>query len=351
MAVKKFVSNWYSRHLARPEAVALLLFLVLVMIFLYALGDILLPLLIAMVVAYLLEWPVAYLENYKVPRLCSVLIVFTLFVSLLVLTIVGVLPVLKHQLVSLLNALPDMLAEAKKLIRSIQSDYHIISEDQYSEIMDNLKSYGTITGKYLLSFSIASITNILTVMLYLILVPILVFFLLKDKNLLIKQFTAFMPEESSLIYRVFGEVHVGLGNYIRGKFLEAVLVSGSTYAVLAYFGLPYKALLSVLNGVSVFFPFVGGVIATIPVAAVGVFYLGLGSQFIQLMGVYLLIQLIDAQIIVPVILAEALNMRTIFIILSLILFGGLFGFWGVVFAIPLAILIRAVINAWPSLRI
>ncbi len=351
MSVKKFVSNWYSRHLNQPEAVALLLFLWVMIIALYFLGSILLPLLMALVLAYLLEWPVASLERFKVPRLLSVIIVFSLFISLLVLTAVGLVPILKHQLSSLLNSLPEMFAEGKKLLMSFQKDYpYLISESQYIDIVDSIKNYGTTSGTYLLSFSLASISNILTIILYLVLVPILVFFLLKDKNVLAHQANMFMPEESTLIYKVFDEVHIGLGNYIRGKFLEAVIVSISTAIVLKYFNLPYNALLSVLVGISVFFPFVGTIVCTVPIALVGMFHLGLGSAFVQMMIAYTLVQVVDAQLLVPIILAEALNMRTIFIILSIILFGGLFGFWGVVFAIPLAILIRAIINLWPSMK-
>ena len=351
MSVKKYVSNWYSRHLNQPEAVALLLFLFVVITVLYLLGEILLPFLIALVVAYLLEWPVAYLERYKVPRSLSIGIVFTLFITLLVLTIVGVVPVLKHQLSSLLNSLPEMFAEGKKLLMSFQKDYpYLISESQYVDIVESLKGYGTASGTYLLSFSLASISNILTIIFYLVLVPILVFLLIKDKNALAQQAHYFMPEESSLIYKVFEEVHIGLGNYIRGKFLEAIIVSISTAMVLMYFHLPYNTLLSVLVGLSVFFPFVGTIVCTVPIALVGVFHLGLGAEFVKMILAYTIVQVIDGQIVVPIILAEALNMRTIFIILAIILFGGLFGFWGVVFAIPLAILIRAIINLWPSIK-
>ncbi|MBP9721969.1 MAG: AI-2E family transporter [Gammaproteobacteria bacterium] len=349
MSVKGFFSKWYNRHLANPEAIALLLFMAVIGLILYSLGSILLPLIIALVMAYLLEWPVGWFTEYKIPRLLSVLIVFTVFIGMVVLIVVGVVPVLKQQLSSLLNSLPDMFTEGKKLLKAIQQEYpSIFNDNQLVEIVDSIKTFGTTAGRYILSFSIASISNILTIIVYLILVPILVFLLLKDKDILINQADYFMPEESSLIYKVMEEVHIGMGNYIRGKFLEAFIVGFFTYLVLVYYNLQYNALLSVLVGLSVFFPYVGAIISTVPIALVGLFQMGLGYYFIELMTVYTIIQIIDGYILVPVLLSDALRMNSIVIILSIILFGGLFGFWGVVFAIPIAILIKAIINLWPS---
>jgi putative permease len=351
MTNKHYLTQWYTRHFANTEAVVFIIFVLVTSLILYSLGSILLPLLIALVLAYLLEWPVAYLVELKLPRFFAVIAVFMLFIGVIVLIVLGVVPVLKVQLGSLLNALPDMFSEGKKLLDTLQREYpNYISDNQLVEIIDTLKAYGTGAGKYILSFSLASLSNILTVIFYLILVPILVFLLLKDKKELIKQASFFMPEASTLTYKILNEVHAGLANYIRGKFLEAFIVGLATYIVLLYFKMQYSALLSVIVGISVFFPYVGAIIATAPIATVGLFQMGFGAQFIQLMIIYSIVQVLDGYVLVPVVLSEALNMSSIIIILSIILFGGLFGFWGVVFAIPLAILIKAIIHLWPSLK-
>lgn len=349
MSVPGFFKKWYKRHLGDPEVVALLVFIVIMSILLFSLGSILLPLLIALVMAYLLEWPVAWLSKMRVPRLISVSIIFVCFITTVVLVILGVVPVLKLQLLSLLNTLPDMFTEGKKLLVAIQKEYPtIFNDNQLIEFVDNIKNSGTSAGKYLLSLSIASISNIMTIILYLVLVPVLVFLLLKDKEKLIHQADSFMPEESSLIYRVLDDAHIGVGNYIRGKFLEAIIIGVVTYFAFRYYNLQYNALLSVLVGISVFFPYIGATIITIPIAIVGLFQMGLGYYFIQLMMVHAAIHLIDGYILVPVLLSKALNMSSIAIILSIILSGGMLGFWGVVFAIPMAILVRSVVALWPS---
>lgn len=352
MSVKNYFSKLYDRHLNNAAAIVFLLFFAFVIFILYSFGDILLPLLIAIVLSYLLEWPVSWLVKFKVPRLLSVLLIFSAFISISILFFIVVIPVLKQQLFSLINSLPDMFQEGKKLLIVLKSQYpNYITDSQVTEFIDNIKNTGTLVGKYVLSFSLASISNIINIIFYLFLVPILVFLLLKDKQKLIDQTSYFMPEESSLVYKVINDVHIDMGNYIRGKFLEAIIVSIATYIGLIYFNLQYAALLSVLVGFSIFFPYVGAIVVTIPIALVGLFQMGLGSDFMQLMIVYTVIQIIDGNILVPVLMSGVIDMNPIVVILAIIFFGGVFGFWGIFFAVPLAILVRVILRNWPGYQL
>ena len=114
------------------------------------------------------------------------------------------------------------------------------------------------------------------------------------------------------------------------------------------FGLNYPLLLSVAVGISVLVPYVGAVIVTIPVALVAVFQFGDQSTFWYIMVAYVISQLLDGNLLVPLLFSEAVNLHPLTIIVAVLIFGGLWGFWGVFFAIPLATLVKAVINAWPS---
>ncbi|GAA0329650.1 hypothetical protein AYY16_05885 [Morganella psychrotolerans] len=89
--------------------------------------------------------------------------------------------------------------------------------------------------------------------------------------------------------------------------------------------------------------------STSPAASlVGVFQWGLTSDFWTMFIAYLVVQGLDSNILVPILFSEAVNLHPLVIILSIIIFGGLWGFWGIFFAIPLATLIKAVIHAWPE---
>jgi putative permease len=113
-------------------------------------------------------------------------------------------------------------------------------------------------------------------------------------------------------------------------------------------GLNYAALLALAVGLSVIIPYVGAILVTLPVVMVGFFQWGMGSEFFYLCAVYLIIQVLDGNVLVPLLFSEAVNLHPVAIILAILFFGGIWGLWGVFFAIPLATLIKAIINAWPT---
>jgi putative permease len=143
---------------------------------------------------------------------------------------------------------------------------------------------------------------------------------------------------------------VKMGNYIRGKLLEIVIVGVATFIPLKIMGMNYAATMSLLVGLSVIIPYVGAVAVTIPVAMIAWFQWGASSDFVYLMIAYLAVQFMDGNILVPLLFSEVVNMHPAAIIIAVLFFGGLWGIWGVFFAIPLATLIQAVINSWPSIQ-
>mgnify|MGYP001127647543 CR=1 FL=1 len=110
----------------------------------------------------------------------------------------------------------------------------------------------------------------------------------------------------------------------------------------------FCCLMAVLVGFSVLIPYIGAFVVTIPVIGVALFQFGAGTEFWSCFAVYLIIQGLDGNLLVPLLFSEAVNLHPLVIILSVIIFGGLWGFWGVFFAIPLATLVQAVIHAWPD---
>ena len=205
-------------------------------------------------------------------------------------------------------------------------------------------------GQKLLSVSLASAVDAFTILVYLVVVPLLVFFLLKDKEQIVAWTRRFLPENRSLAYSVWKEVDIKMGNYIRGKLLEIVIVGVATFLPLKAMGMNYAATMSLLVGLSVIIPYVGAVAVTIPVAMIAWFQWGASSDFVYLMIAYLVVQFLDGNILVPLLFSEVVNMHPAAIIIAVLFFGGLWGVWGVFFAIPLATLIQAVINSWPSLQ-
>ena len=151
-----------------------------------------------------------------------------------------------------------------------------------------------------------------------------------------------------MLSQVWSEMDIQLSNYVRGKVLEIFIVGILAGILFSFFGLKYTALLAVLVGLSVLIPYVGAFTVTIPIIIIGLLQFGLGTQFYLLVGLYLLLQFIDGNLLVPIIFSEAVKLHPLIIILAVFLFGTLFGFWGVFFSIPLATFIKAVWNSWPG---
>ena len=196
--------------------------------------------------------------------------------------------------------------------------------------------------------SLASLVSLATLAVYLILVPLLVFFLLKDKDEMMDMTSGVLPRNRRLATKVWDEMNEQISNYIRGKVMEILIVGGVSYVTFAILDLRYSVLLAVAVGFSVLIPYIGAAAVTVPVAIVGLFQWGLTPQFYWLLIAYGIIQALDGNVLVPVLFSEAVNLHPVAIIVAVLVFGGLWGFWGVFFAIPLATLVKAVWNALPS---
>ena len=132
--------------------------------------------------------------------------------------------------------------------------------------------------------------------------------------------------------------------------MEISIVWVVTYVVFTLLNLNYSLLLSLLVGLSVLIPFVGAVVATIPIALIAFFQWGLTAQFWWLLIIYQIIQILDGNVLVPLLFSEMVNLHPLAIIVAVVFFGGVWGMWGVFFAIPLATLVQAVLNAWPKAK-
>ncbi len=340
--------DWYRRHFSDPQAVILALLLVTGFALVYAFGDMLAPVLAAIVIAYLLEGVVCALERRGIRRPLAVGLVFLAFVLALLFIALGIVPRLSIQLTQLVQHLPDMLAKGREMLLEIPQKYPgFVTDAQLGGIVDTIQSELARLGQRVLSYSVSSLVGIITVLVYLILVPILVFFFLKDKETLLAWVAHYLPEERALTRQVWQEVNEQIGNYVRGKVWEIIIVGTVTYATFRLLGLQYAVLLATLVGFSVVVPYIGAAVVTVPVALVAFFQWGLGSEFAYVMLAYLVIQALDGNVLVPLLFSEVVNLHPVAIIVAILVFGGLWGFWGVFFAIPLATLVKAVLRAWP----
>ena len=343
------IIQWYRRRFADPQAVALTVILLAGFGIIYFFSGILAPLLVAIVLAYLLEWPIHQMEKRGCSRKLAIMLILTLFIGVSVLVIFILAPTVWGQGRNLLLDMPNMFSRFNEFARELPNRFPALMDVGLMDmILDNARSKLLSVGDSVVKMSLASLVGLLALTIYLILVPLMVFFLLKDKEQLLRGFQRILPRNRSLAGKVWVEMNQQISNYIRGKVLEMIVVGIATWLGFLLFGLNYSLLLAVLVGFSVLIPYIGAFVVTIPVVGVALFQFGAGTEFWSCFAVYLIIQALDGNLLVPVLFSEAVNLHPLVIILSVVIFGGLWGFWGVFFAIPLATLIKAVIHAWPD---
>jgi len=345
------IHAWYRRNFSDPQAVILVILLVAGFSVVLFAGDILAPVLVALILAYLLEGVVMALERWGVPRLAAVSFVVLGFIFLAVIILLGLVPLLSRQIAQLIREVPGMVSQGQQALLRLPEMYPtLFTEQQVRELIGTLHAEVADFGRAVLSVSLSQAVSIFTFIVYVILVPLLVFFMLKDKDRMLAWAQDFLPRRRELSFQVWQEVDDKIGNYIRGKVVEIAIVWVVSYVTFALMGLNYSLLLSFLVGISVIVPYVGAISATIPIAFIGYFQWGFAPEFWWLLVAYQVIQLLDGNVLVPVLFSEVVNLHPVAIIVAVLFFGGLWGIWGVFFAIPLATLVQAVLNAWPRVQ-
>lgn len=345
------IRDWYTRNFSDPQAVILALLLLVVFSLVWLLGDIMAPVLVSIILAYLLESVVATMERWRLHRTLASVFVLLLILAISIVVLFGLVPVLSQQLTSIVRELPGILQNIQEQLLRLPEKYpDIFTVEQVDELINNLRGEIATFTQNVLSFSLARLGTIVMIAVYVVLVPIVVFFVLKDKVKLLAFAAKFVPKRSELTFQVWREVDQKIANYIRGKFFEILIVWFVTYVLFAFMGLNYSLLLSFLVGLSVIIPYVGAIAVTVPIALIGFFQWGFSAKLGYLLLAYQVIQILDGNVLVPLLFSEVVNLHPLAIITAVLFFGGLFGLWGVFFAIPLATLVQAVLNAWPKAR-
>ena len=347
--MKQLLSDFYDRYFHDEESVILVILLALGLTILLVFGSALAPLITAVIIAYLMQGLINVLLRYDLSQRLAFTLVYMLFIGIFLLLLLFLLPQAWNQLRRLMNELPNLLSQWQASLMLLPENYpNLFSEQQIQDFIIGVRGELADYGQIILEYSLASIPSVIAWVIFVILVPILVFFVMKDKTQLVKWAGNFLPRNRPLMSRIWVEMDQQLSNYIRGKVVEIILVGSASYLIFVLLGINYALLLSVLVGLSVIVPYIGATVVTIPIASVAFVQWGIGGEFYAVLVAYGVLQLIDGNVLVPVIFSEAVNLHPVAIISAVLVFGGIWGLGGVFFAIPLATFIKAIINAWPG---
>ncbi|MFO7911537.1 MAG: AI-2E family transporter [Desulfotignum sp.] len=343
------IKDWIRRQFSDPQVVILGLLLLSGLVTVLLTGQHLMPVIASVIIAYLLDGIILSLQRFGIPRMLALGIVFSLFFLVMLALLFWLLPVLTRQATQLLQEVPAMLSAWQNLILALPEKYPtIFREVDIESVLNQIRRETAGFADKMLRQTLSSVVGILTLVVYIVLVPLLVFFFLKDKEMILNWARHYLPRERGLAKRVWQGVDAQLGNFIRGKFWEILLVWAAAYITFVFMGLNFSMLLGFLVGMSVLIPYIGAAVMTFPVALVAYFQFGWNADLAWTIVAYGIIQILDGNVLVPVLFSEVINLHPIAIIVAVLFFGGIWGFWGVFFAIPLAILLQGVIKAWPG---
>ena len=300
------------------------------------------PLLIGIVVAYVLKEPAKKLEQLGLSRALSagfITILLVLFISVCLYA----LPKLLLQFRGLGGEAPQIFKSLAALTESINN---ILPEDlaiESKDVSGKLGVFSANIGDYILKNTLSFAQDIFSLFVFMVVLPLLVFFLLKDKDVLLVSLQKYAPQ-SPIFGELWGDMDEQFGSYVRGKLIEAGLLFSVSWIAFLFLGLKYSFALALMIGFSVFVPFVGAVAVTFPVVAVAYLQFGWSSEFAWVVAIYTVIQTLDGQALVPLLFSEVVKLHPVVIFAAIIFFGNLWGFWGVFFAIPLASLVKTLLH-------
>jgi len=346
--MRQVFDNWFERYFGSEETILLSILLILSVAVVAFLGAVLGPLFAALIIAFILQGLVNKLQSRGLSKTLSFAFAYAIFMLVMLSVAIGAAPIIGRQTSVLLSELPLIVSQLQDLLKQLPERYsEYLTAEQVNIIWLRLSNELGGVIEQLLSLSINSFPGLIALMVYLFLVPLLVFFMLKDHNLLIDLVLGLLPQNRPVMRAIWAEMDIQVSNYIRGKAIEILLVGMASFAMFLWLDLKYAALLALLVGLSVLVPYIGAAIVTIPVLLVGYAQWGLDVNFIWLCVAYGAIQFLDGNLLVPILFSEVNNLHPVAIITAVLLFGGIWGFWGVFFAIPLATFVKAIYNAWP----
>ncbi len=335
--IKKHLSNFQVPYLIVS---------IIAMVFGLTLGfSVLMPFWIALMIAYLQKEPIDYLSSqFSFSYQNSVIIVFCLTMGALSLGIVAFIPFVYNELDHFLNEFPNMIIKAAEIIK-IHSGVDLDWDQKMREIFI-VQSENILNQT--ISLFMHYLPSAMSFSIYLVTIPVLVFFFNYDKELFVKKIRSLYPKQAPDLEIIAHEIEDQIRYYILGKIVNTTIIGLVSFILFGIFSLHYALSLAILMGFAVFIPFLGTALATLPLILISYTQFGLTGPFFCILGGHGLIHLWNENLLVPIIFSKSNDMHPLTILSSILVFSYLMGILGVFLAIPLAAILKICVLRWPS---
>jgi predicted PurR-regulated permease PerM len=320
------------------------LFIVLLIIWIIkvrqALFSAMSPFLFALIAAYLLAPLVNCMERRRISRPVAIAVLYIVFAIVIFIFCVRVVPLFLDDLQELARQLPSYAADLQRLLHRMEEGYRRFNlPPNTREIIDH--NIDTLSGALAVQMErfYNMVLSLFSSAIIFLLVPVLTYYFLRDETSFKKRLLfLFPPGSRRSITAAAEEINIALGAFIRGTLLVSFAVAGLTYAGFLFLGVRFPLVLAIVMGITNLIPFIGPIIGAIPVWLVAF----LDSPLLSLKAVLLIviIQQVENQLIAPVVIGRSARLHPLTIILALLLGGKLFGFIGLILAVPAALVLR-----------
>ncbi|MBY7143297.1 AI-2E family transporter [Virgibacillus sp. NKC19-3] len=298
------------------------------------------PFLVSLLIAYLLYPIIKKIHSYNIPRGIAVLSIYILFFGITAYVIYRVYPAVMHQLQDLKEQLPVFIRMYENLIYQLYEYTSFLPETVHDKI-DGLITRVETSLENILDKLVGGVTRIFDAIIFLTVIPVLVFYFLKDYNKLKDYVKTFIPEKyRAQTSKLVHAIDKSLGSYIRGQLLVSLLVSLATWIVFQFLNINYALLLAIIMGITNLIPYFGPIIGAVPVMAIAL--TTSWKLVIFVLIAILAIQVIEGNFLSPYIVGKSINIHPIAIIFALLLGGELFGVIGLIVAVPLLTICKVI---------
>ena len=313
------------------------------------LSVVMLPVILSGLLFYLLNPLVDLMEKYKINRVLAISIIFVVIAILLIWGLAVAIPNLQHQVVTFARNVPSYLEDADKVINDLVTKR--LPDDfrpQLEQVLANFSSQATSWASDISSRAVNWLSALISatsqVIVALIIMPFMLFYLLRDGKGLRDHITQFLPTKfREPVGKILTDVNQQLSNYVRGQITVAVIVAIMFIIFFKIIGLRYAVTLGISAGVLNLVPYLGSFLAMIPALVLGL--IAGPVMLLKVIIVFIVEQTIEGRFVSPLILGSQLNIHPITILFVLLTSGSMFGIWGVLLGIPIYASAKVVISA------
>lgn len=339
----------YALDSKKPDGAAVGIWLLVGAVMLWSvwmLWSILLPFVLGAVIAYMLD-PLVHVmtRRTRLSRTAAVSVLFLILVLLLVLLIGLVWPVVTREVSDLAKAFPDYVDRAQKQVEVIKGRIIQINADLggSTDLLLTLKNRVQGTVLAVSRFLVGQLVGFLTNLVNIILIPLIVFFLLKDKDAWFDGLYSIIPARSRPAWeRVMDRINRMLAGYFRGTAIVGVVITIVSFIGFTVIGMPYALLLSVVRGIGILIPYVGFVFSIIPPLILAALS---NDPWVMVIGIVVLFaatEFLQGFVLVPTIIGNAIDLHELTVMFALLVGGMAFGLWGIILSLPAAAMIKII---------